>query len=377
MAALRRAAAAGADARERAVAVVRLAFLPAAIVGHEVRDGGDGGADPFLAWLAAATVYALATLALSRADRVHVPLPALLAVDLGFLVVLAHHAGGPAPPGAWVATQVVYATWLGAASILFCAALARRSRRIGELAAARGRLVAELLGAEERERRRIATLLHDGPIQQLMLARAKLSRAAASDDEDLRAAEEAVTEAIGQLRGTMQDLHPYVLDFAGLGPALESAGDRAMPQGMSCAVDVDRDATGYHDEILYAVARELLVNAAKHADGRHVTVQVARTGDLLELRVRDDGRGFDDARRLASLREGHIGLASCAQRVEALGGRFEVHSRPGAGTDVRVRMPIRPAALEEEAAAGHAARQRRSTASRPAVAGGQGGGDYR
>lgn len=416
---VRRTIAAEGATGERAIALVRLAFLPAAAVGHELRGPATEGVDPFVPWFVAATLYAAAAMALSTAPRVRGRLPAVVAVDLVFLAALTYHSGGASshlryaflavPLGAAflmrpritalctlaagvayvvpaslhpdafsdegsarVVTHMVYLAWLGGASVLFSGALARRSQRIGELAAARGHLVAELIGAEEHERRRVATMLHDGPVQQLLLARSRLGRAAATGAEDVRAAGEAVSEAIGQLRGTMQDLHPYVLDFAGLGPALETAGDRAMPDGMRCDVEVAREATGFHDQILYAVARELLVNAAKHADGERVTVQVERAGDVLELRVRDDGCGFADARRRESLLEGHIGLASCAQRVEALGGRFDVRSAPGAGTDVRVIMPIGRDALAQEAAAADAARARRPAKQRSFVAGGRG-----
>jgi signal transduction histidine kinase len=69
-------------------------------------------------------------------------------------------------------------------------------------------------------------------------------------------------------------------------------------------------------------------------------ITVAADVERVELEVRDDGAGFEEARRSAALREGHIGLASAEQRVRALGGELEIDSAPGGGTTVRALLPL-------------------------------------
>jgi len=68
-------------------------------------------------------------------------------------------------------------------------------------------------------------------------------------------------------------------------------------------------------------------------------VRIGPVDDGVELLVADDGRGFDPARREVAVREGHIGLASTAERVEALGGRFELDTAVGRGTRTRIVLP--------------------------------------
>jgi two-component system NarL family sensor kinase len=93
------------------------------------------------------------------------------------------------------------------------------------------------------------------------------------------------------------------------------------------------------DELILSLARELLVNAAKHAGATHVDVAVRRSGDRLVLEVADDGAGIPDGRLDAAVRDGHIGLASSRQRVEAVGGRLVVVTALGTGTRVTAMLP--------------------------------------
>jgi len=103
---------------------------------------------------------------------------------------------------------------------------------------------------------------------------------------------------------------------------------------------VGPDASGEHDQLILSLARELLVNAAKHAEANQVTVAVAHTGSELVLEVGDDGRGIDLSRLASAPTDGHIGLASCAQRVEALGGDFTVLRGEPTGTRVLATIPL-------------------------------------
>jgi two-component system NarL family sensor kinase len=221
--------------------------------------------------------------------------------------------------------------------------LSQRDAAIARLAEQRGRLATHALTAEERERRRLAGLLHDEAVQTLSLARQELTDFRRTGREDaFERARGAIDETMAQLRGEIFELHPYVLDHAGLEAALGALAERSAERsGAEVSVLVDPAATGVHDELVVLLARELIANAGKHSGATHVAVSVARDSEQLELQVRDDGRGFDPrSRRAAALRDGHIGLASSEERARAAGGELVVASRPGAGTTVRVTLPL-------------------------------------
>jgi two-component system, NarL family, sensor kinase len=136
-----------------------------------------------------------------------------------------------------------------------------------------------------------------------------------------------------------------VLEHAGLASAIRAVADhQARRGGFECGIEVDPEATGVHDELVLSLARELLTNAAKHAQAKTVTVEVRRDDSWIVLTVQDDGVGIETGRREAALRDGHVGLASSAERVEALAGRFEVDGLPAGGTRARAVLPARRAA---------------------------------
>ena len=156
----------------------------------------------------------------------------------------------------------------------------------------------------------------------------------------VRARAHAIDETMAQIRGEIFELHPYVLDHAGLPAALRAIADRsAARMGAEITVAVDPAGIGHHDELIVVLTRELLTNAAKHSGASHVAVTVAADHERIELEVRDDGDGFDPARREAALLDGHVGLASSEQRVRSAGGELIVSSVPGRGTTVQAVLP--------------------------------------
>ena len=214
----------------------------------------------------------------------------------------------------------------------------RAEEEIAEQAAARGRLVAQALDAEERTRREISEMLHDGPLQDLLALNQELLRLA--DGEHLERARTGITRAIGALREIMVDLHPVAFEVAGLESALGAVADQQARHGaFACDMSIDPSAGGVRDDLVIALARELLTNAAKHAAATRVRVRVERTADAILLEVADDGRGIPEGRLAGALREGHIGLASSIQRVEAVGGTLTLSPAPGGGTSVAVTLP--------------------------------------
>jgi PAS domain S-box-containing protein len=221
--------------------------------------------------------------------------------------------------------------------------LRRRSSQIARLAVERQRIVAEALDSEDRTRERISQQLHDDLLQLLFAIRQDLAQAAAGPEwRDLvLRARDGVHHAIRSLRAAVFDLHPVVLDQGGLPSAVNAvARHHAERGGFDVSVEIDPEAEGEHDRLLLSLLRELLSNVARHAGARHARVSVWRADGELRLEVADDGRGVDPAEAWQAVARGHIGLASAAQRVEALGGRLELESRPGDGAMVRGVIPL-------------------------------------
>lgn len=203
------------------------------------------------------------------------------------------------------------------------------------------RLAADAVAAEQRERRRLAQTLHDDAVQTLLAAAQDLGEAAAGRAGALERAQSALEDTIEQLRRAIFDMHPVVLEHVGLEAALRAAVEgQSRRAGFSWSVAVDAQAAGAHDQLLLSLARELVTNVAKHAGAQSVLVAVERTDETVVLRVTDDGRGLTPDRREAAVRDGHVGLATCGARVEALGGRLDAWERPGGGTIIRASIPV-------------------------------------
>jgi two-component system NarL family sensor kinase len=254
---------------------------------------------------------------------------------------LAHPAAKLPDASRFIAVQAGYLVWLGAAAVLLSAVLERRTRRVAELADSRQRLIAEAQTAEERERRALADGLHDHAIQNLLSVRHELDEAADSAGHPaLGRADTTLAETISALRDAVFELHPYVLDQAGLEAALRAVAQRAAGRGgFELHFDLSYDGPHEHERLLLSAARELLTNAARHARAGAVSVELHERGDDLVLVVSDDGQGFDPRILPARLAEGHVGLQSQRERIESVGGRLELRSAPGAGTGVTVRLP--------------------------------------
>lgn len=378
-------AASSTPAAARAVAIVRAALVVAIGVGAVIDDRPDLYHAAFFLTLAAMAVYAATALVVAVRLRRR-PSYAFAVVDLALLAALAHasggafsevrfaffaipvlaamlfgaratavicaaavltylslgltgSSGGAAQEHQVVFVELVYLVWAAIAAVLLSRVLTRRSETIAGLSRTRGRLMVEVLDAEDRERRRLANWLHDGAVQNLIVVGQDLAEAERGDLTTVRRAREVVRSTVSQLRNVLVDLHPGVAG-GGLAPALQVMGDaQARQAGFEVDVTVEPGVEGVHDQLLLSVARELLTNVVKHADAMKVELSVSRRARGVVLEIRDDGRGFDVARRGDVVAEGHIGLASCAERVESVGGRLEIDSVPGQGTCVRAELP--------------------------------------
>jgi two-component system NarL family sensor kinase len=238
--------------------------------------------------------------------------------------------------------------FLGAVANVLTGAIERLrlEAELTEQAAARGRLVAQALDAEDRARRDISEMLHDGPLQDVLALNQRLARLEPAGDAEARhldRARTAVGLAVAGLRDAMVELHPVLLEIGGLESALGAvAAQQGALGGFTPVLHVDAEAAGLRDSLVLPLARELLVNVTKHALATHVDVSVRRAGDEVVLEVVDDGRGLPDGRLQSAVLEGHIGLASARQRVDAVGGRIEFAAAEPSGTRVTVALPVSP-----------------------------------
>jgi two-component system NarL family sensor kinase len=200
-------------------------------------------------------------------------------------------------------------------------------------------LVNQVMAAEDQGRRRIAQLIHDDSLQTLLAANQDLIEAAPGRAQVQRA-HEVVEAAIARLREAMLALHPVTLEQGGFEQALGAVARQAARQGgFEIELDVAPDALGQEDELLLAVARELLNNAARHSQAHRVSVEIRNSGEAVELQIADDGTGMPAERPAEALAEGHIGIASVRERVRAAGGEFELESSQ-AGTRASARLPV-------------------------------------
>jgi len=259
-----------------------------------------------------------------------------------------HPASKTTDADRFILTYAGYLGWVGAACVLLSALLARRTEAVERLAEERSRLLADALSAEQRERKALAEGLHDHAVQNLLSALHELDEAGEQvAHPSLERAEQAVAETVSELRDAIFELHPYVLDEAGLEPALRSIAERAAARGgLELELDLEQPhhvqgdgVTSRHDQLLFSAARELVSNVVRHAGATRLKIGLTRNPSQVVLVVEDDGQGVDLGALAERLADGHIGLASQRVRVESAGGRMTVISRPGSGTRAEVRVP--------------------------------------
>jgi two-component system, NarL family, sensor kinase len=254
----------------------------------------------------------------------------------------AHPSASQPEATRFVLVQAGYLAWVAAAALLLSNILRRRTERAVELARERERLLAEAVSAEERERRALAEALHDTAIQNLLSARHVLQEVEdTSASRALARADAALEETVARLREAVFELHPYVLEAAGLEAALATVAQRAARSG-SFQLSLDAHPVGRsdHERLVLSAARELLTNVGRHADARHVTVRLAEQDRDVVVSIHDDGQGFDQGILDDRLAGGHIGLASHRARLESVGGALTVDSAAGRGTSAEIRVPL-------------------------------------
>ncbi|WP_207555768.1 sensor histidine kinase [Intrasporangium flavum] len=275
----------------------------------------------------------------------------------------------------WRGLSGVLATSLLLLVALLAPVLWRLLERLEAARAQREDLLRRAVDASDRERRRIAADLHDGPVQDLVASALAVSGAAervrADGRPELAApmveAAATVRGSVASLRTLLVDLYPARLADAGLVAALTDLARPLSARGIEVAVDVDPAAVAQlapgAQQTLHRVARECLRNVVRHASARHVTLSVALGADAdgaaptagadsvsasatgepgidgtVVMRIEDDGVGFDPA--AVAARQGHLGLHLVADLATELGATLQVCSAPGWGTSWLLVLPV-------------------------------------
>jgi two-component system NarL family sensor kinase len=225
------------------------------------------------------------------------------------------------------------------------------ARRVRSHEAERAELFESTLAASERERSRIAADLHDGPIQDIAGVSYALGAIAPSVSADhqplMTQAQQIVTHSIDSLRRLMVDLYPPDLDTRQLPATLSDLTVPLREKGLSVTTELHElpELDNASVTTLYRVAREALANVAEHSRATAVRLSLESldnpsTGSaLVRLVIHDDGVGLDLS-RLDRRAEGHLGLRLLRDRVESVGGLFELRDAPEGGTLLQVELPV-------------------------------------
>ncbi|MFL5309003.1 MAG: ATP-binding protein [Myxococcales bacterium] len=199
----------------------------------------------------------------------------------------------------------------------------------------------------EREIQRIAHSVHDEAGQ--LLDAARLAICAVGDDlspivrERLREVGCMLDRAESELRRISRELRPMVLDDLGLVPALQLLAEGVSRRaGLRVRIEnsLVRRLPANIETTLYRVVQEALTNVVRHSRAKNATIQLARRGKgNLRCSVRDDGDGFDADAALSNPQRRGLGLVGIRERLNAVGGRFQIRSQPGRGTELIADVP--------------------------------------
>jgi signal transduction histidine kinase len=219
------------------------------------------------------------------------------------------------------------------------------ARRLRSSQHERERLLRHAIDASDSERRRIASDLHDGVVQDLTgvsLGLAALGKVDRISPEQVNEASSSIRTSIKSLRSLLVEIYPPNLREEGLESAIGDLLGRLSGRGIATRLDVDLDDLALDldtSSLVYRTAQEGLRNVAAHSGAKQVRVVLRAVDERLHLIIDDDGRGFSDEVLTDREAQGHVGLRSLSGLVADLGGTLTVRSAPGSGTRVEVEMP--------------------------------------
>jgi PAS domain S-box-containing protein len=212
-----------------------------------------------------------------------------------------------------------------------------------------GHLAGRLIFAQETERKRLARELHDDLSQKVALLSIDLDqlRQEAPDFATrLRRISAFTGDIATEVHQLSHQLHPFKLEALGLVAAIQSVcNDVSAQSGLDIEFQHDRVPARIHPDVtlcLFRIVQEGIRNVIKHSRARRVWVYLGKSDPDLALQIADSGVGFD----LAKHERSGLGLVSMRERVNFLGGELVIHSLPGSGTRIGVRVPLEPLQVE-------------------------------
>jgi PAS domain S-box-containing protein len=217
--------------------------------------------------------------------------------------------------------------------------LARSKERLGALAG-------DLSRTEDRERRRLATELHDNLGQLLALANMKVAMIEKSaKSARVSQVKDLIEEALTYTRTLVADLRPPLLGNAeDLSASIDWVVKKMERLGLTVEVNDDEEYKPLVEEsltITYRSIQELLTNVLKHSQTNHATVTLRRVGYRLEATVKDHGVGFDVSAAVSPSEKGGFGIFAMYEQLSLIGAKLELASRVGGGTCAKLIVPLR------------------------------------
>ena len=212
-------------------------------------------------------------------------------------------------------------------------------------------MASDLTVTEQRERRRLATDLHDYLAQLLVVCRLKLSQGQTISDKEtlvkvIHEADTLLDQSLTYTRTLVSQLSPTCLYEFGLHAALVWLGSEMGKQGLTVTLKSEVETPNLPEDqavLVFQSVRELLYNVLKHSGVNEVMVNLSLQGNHLLIEVKDAGCGFrENPEERNEQSPTNFGLFSIRERLEALGGEMVLHSAPQKGTQVLLRIPIEP-----------------------------------
>lgn len=210
-----------------------------------------------------------------------------------------------------------------------------------------------VIKAQEEERKRVAREIHDGPAQSManLVLRAEICEKLMDKQpevlrEELHSLKEMVKDSLQEVRRIIFELRPMVLDDLGLVPALKRY-ITVFEEKNNITVELKATGTNQvrlHSSLeiaLFRIVQEALTNVSKHAQAGSVSVNLEQVQNRINLRIKDDGRGFSLQQVMNGNKGESFGLLGMRERVELLEGEFKITTGPQEGTDIFIKIPIK------------------------------------
>ncbi|WP_447983222.1 response regulator [Nitrospira sp. Nam74] len=240
-----------------------------------------------------------------------------------------------------------------------------RTRRLREKQDQLRSIASQLTLAEDRERKRLAGVLHDNLSQLLVVSKMKLERMSLQHSFEkswntLMDVKRMLDDALTYSRTLTAELRPALMGTEDdLDAALKWVAEKMHGHGLMVNIRHYGTAQVLDEDVLivsYQAVQELLWNVLKHAGVFEAFVSTDCTANHIEIVVQDYGKGFDASRTAQPSKEGGFGLLNVAERLDTVGGELKMTSMPGSGTRAILRLPVKGAAMLAPACAGDEAR---------------------